>query len=523
MEGALPTGGEPAQNTQVDGSTTISADVRLASAEESSRSGFSLSIIRKAETLYNSCADAVWYVRPDASSAGIHHRTHEIKGRAAAGREVIMADQPSAEPEEQASYPCHDPAHQHQGEREGHIHTLMNQGMAAMESERLDQANAAFVQALTLARQQQLPQWEAQALFGQGAVLDHGGKYTEAIPLFEQARTLFAEGGRVRMEVNVSIFLANMLSKTGSPARALSVLQHAMQQAETGLATGVLPREEYQYGRFGLCHELGRAYRGMGQLEQAEAAYQEALSLEPMYASMRQRSALYQDTLLLYQESGDLDGALSFGERVVSSLDASDAEDQAILVELWFQLGIVCLRAHQYQESIHYSQQAYDTFQRNRRNTAYTKLSSADQAFIGRLFVNIGSACGGLADDLSTYARMLAYWRCGKHLLDQAGAQDVVVPQGNIAGLRRVCTEQIGAGAYAQLLQTSEPLYQRLLAGLVAQGDAWESQLTSVRAQPMLRARRTGKYPAATRSSGKKRRSTCRNGEDVDEDQREGQ
>ena len=71
--------------------------VRLASAEESSRSGFSLSIIRKAETLYNSCADAVWYVRPDASSAGIHHRTHEIKGRTAAGREVIMADQPSAE------------------------------------------------------------------------------------------------------------------------------------------------------------------------------------------------------------------------------------------------------------------------------------------------------------------------------------------------------------------------------------------------------------------------------------------
>jgi tetratricopeptide (TPR) repeat protein len=497
--------------------------VRLASAEESSRSGFSLSIIRKAETLYNSCADAVWYVRPDASSAGIHHRTHEIKGRTAAGREVIMADQPSAEPEEQASYPCHDPAHQHQGEREGHIHTLIHQGMAAMESERLDQANAAFVQALTLARQQQLPQWEAQALFGQGAVLDHAGKYTEAIPLFEQARTLFAEGGRVRMEANVSIFLANMLSKTGSPARALSVLQHAMQQAETGLATGVLPREEYQYGRFGLCHELGRAYRGMGQLEQAEAAYQEALSLEPLYASTRERSALYQDILLLYQESGDLDGALSFGERVVSSLDASDAQDQAILVELWFQLGIVCLRAHQYQESIHYSQQAYDAFQQLRRGRASSELSSADQAFIGRVFVNIGSAYGGLADSLSTYARVLAYWRCGKQLLDQAGAQDVIVPRDNIEGLRQVCTEQVGAGAYMQLLRASEPLHQHLLDGLVPQGDGWGPLLTSMLSHPKPPPTQAGNHAVATKTSRKKRCSTCRNSEGADEDQRGGQ
>jgi tetratricopeptide (TPR) repeat protein len=434
-----------------------------------------------------------------------------------------MAKQSSSESEDQASYPCHDPTHQHLDEREEQIHTLIHQGMAAMESERLDQADAAFAQALTLARQQQLPQWEAQALFGKAAVLDHTGKYLDAIPLFEQAQAMFALAGRVRMEVNVSIFLANMLSKTGSPARALSVIQHARQQAETGLETGVLPREEYHYELLGLAHELGRAYRGIGQLEQAEAAYQEALSLELLYASTRQRSALYQDILLLYQENGDLDAALSFGELVVKSLDSPDAEERAILVELWFQLGIVCLRAHQYQESIHYSQQAYGTFQRNRRNTASTELSSADQAFIGRLFVNIGSAYGGLADSLSTYARVLAYWRCGKALLDQAGADDVVVPRDNIEGLRRVCTEQIGAGAYGQLLQASEPLYQRLLDGLAPQGDGWESQLTSVRTQPLLRARRTGKYPAATRSSSKKRRSTCRNGEDVDEGQREGQ
>ena len=433
-----------------------------------------------------------------------------------------MADQSSSESEDQASNPCHDPAHQHLDGREEEIHALIHQGMAAMESERLDQADAAFAQALTLARDPRLPQWEAQALFGQGAVLDHAGKYTEAIPLFEQARTLFAEGGRVRMEVNVSIFLANMLSKTGSPARALSVIQHARQQAETGLATGELPREEYHHGRFGLCHELGRAYRGIGQRKQAEAAYQEALSLEPLYASTRQRSALYQDILLLYQESGDLDAALSFGELVMKSLDAADAEDQVILVELWFQLGIVCLCAYQYQESIHYSQQAYDVFQQLRRERASSELSSADQAFIGRLFVNIGSAYGGFADNLSTSARVLAYWRCGKQLLDQAGAQDVIVPRDNIEGLRRVCTEQVGAGAYMQLLRASEPFYQRLLDGLVPQGDAWESQLTRVMSHPKPPSTQAGKHPAATKLSRKKRPSTCRKGDAADEDQRGG-
>src|SRR5262249_38910224 len=122
---------------------------------------------------------------------------HQGKSLVEREGEGIMADQPSAESAEQASYPCHDPAHQRLDEREEQIHTLIHQGMDAMESECLDQADAAYGQALTLARHQQLSQWEAQALFGQGAVLDHAGKYTEAIPLFEQAQTLFAEGGRV--------------------------------------------------------------------------------------------------------------------------------------------------------------------------------------------------------------------------------------------------------------------------------------------------------------------------------------
>src|SRR5216684_943992 len=71
------------------------------------------------------------------------------------------------------------------------------------------------------------------------------------------------------------------------------------------------------------------------------------------------------------------------------------------------------MRAQQCQQSIHYSQQAYDAILQLRRERASTELPSADQAFIGRTFVNIGSACGGQADSLATYARVLAYWRCG--------------------------------------------------------------------------------------------------------------
>src|SRR5260370_33889425 len=104
-----------------------------------------------------------------------------------------MADQPSSDSTEQASYPCHDPAHQRLDEREEQIHTLIHQGMAAMGSECLDQADAAYGQARTLALHQQWQQWEAQTLFRQGAVRDNWARYTEPIPLFEQAQQRCAE------------------------------------------------------------------------------------------------------------------------------------------------------------------------------------------------------------------------------------------------------------------------------------------------------------------------------------------
>ena len=109
-------------------------------------------------------------------------------------------------------------------------------------------------------------------LLGQGAVLDHAGKYTEAIPLFEQARTLFAAGGRVRMEANVSIFLANTLQNRiactcplGAPAR------HAA--GEIGLATGVLPRENTSMDALDSVTNWAEPTGGWAKLEQAEAAY----------------------------------------------------------------------------------------------------------------------------------------------------------------------------------------------------------------------------------------------------------
>jgi len=432
-----------------------------------------------------------------------------------------MADQPAAESADHASFHCDNPAHQHNGEREEEIHMLIHQGMAAMEEEQLEQADTMFEQALALSQAASLPEWEAQALFGKGAVLDRAGKYRDAIPLFEQAQTMFAAAGSIRMEVNVSIFLANMLSKTGSPAHALSVVQHARWQAETGLSAGVLPHDEYQYELFGLSHELGRAYQGMGLLDQAQAAYQEALSLESLYTSTRQRSAFYQDILNLYLENDDLEGALAFGECVVEVLDPSDAEERTILIETWFQLGIVCLRSHDHRRSVRYSQQAYDLFQSNQRERTSTRLSAADRAFIGRLFVNLGSAYGGLADSLATYARVLAYWRCGKNLLQEAGAEDVIVPRENIEGLRRVCIEQVGAGAYTQLWQASEPTYQRLLADLAPQEEGWGSLLTRVGSQTMPTSTKTGKHPASTKSSSKKPRYTCQKGEGAGEDQRE--
>lgn len=407
------------------------------------------------------------------------------------------------DPEDRALPQCQDPSHAHLTAQEDQVHRLIHQGMDATEQGRLEDAQAIFAQSLTLSRTHALPQWEAQALFSHGVTLDRAGQYVKAIPWFEQALALFREHGPIRMELTVSIFLANMLTKTGDPERSLPILQQAKAQANSGLETGVLPPDEHEYAVYGLYRELGRAYLEVGQVREAQSMYQQALELDPLYAGEHETSALYQDILVLHMQRGNLTEALTFGEHLLDKLDPSSAHDLQILADVTFQLGLMCLQTHRYRTAIRYGQLAFQHMQHQRVKKAYRAFSPETVAFLGRTCVNIGSGYGGIASSLSHYATTLAYWRCGEDLLSQVEAEDVVVPRDNIAGLKRICIQQMGSNAFEQVWQASDPLYREIQATLVApdeeRGPLLTSLMQAVSSPPQSKPRSTSRSHTRTR------------------------
>jgi tetratricopeptide (TPR) repeat protein len=383
------------------------------------------------------------------------------------------------DPEDRAQQ-CHDPSHAHLTAQEDQIHRLIHQGMDATEQGQLLEAQTIFAQALTLSRTHALPAWEAQALFSHGVTLDRAGQYTEAIPWFEQALALFQAHGPIRMVLSVSIFLANMLTKTGDPERSIPVLQQAKAQADSGLETGVLPPDEHEYEIYGLYRELGRAYLEVGQVREAEHSYQQALQLYPLYAGAQETSALYQDVIALHVQRGSLADALAFGEQVLGTLDSSFAHDLEILADMTFQLGLLCLQTHRSHTAVRYGQLAFQYMQGLRVKKPARASSPQTVAFLGRTCVNIGSGYGGTASTRAHYATILAYWRTGFDLLSQAEAEDVVVPRDNIAGLKRLCIQQMGNGAFEQVWQESLPLYQEIQAMLASPEEVRGPLLTAL-------------------------------------------
>jgi tetratricopeptide (TPR) repeat protein len=384
------------------------------------------------------------------------------------------------DPEDKALSHCQDPSHVHLTEQENQVHRLTHQGIDATEQGRLLEAQAIFAEVLQLAHTHVLPQWEAQALFGHGVTLDRAGQYIEAIPWFEQALALFREHGPIRMGLTVSIFLANMLTKTDDPARSLPILQQAKQQADKGLETGDLPPDEHEYELYGLYRELGRAYLGLGRFREAQSMYQQALALDPLYAGAQETSALYQDILLLHIRRGALKEALAFGEDLLGKLHPSSAHDLQILADVTFQLGLLCLQTHRYRMAVRYGQLAFQYMQHLRVKKPSRAASPQTMAFLGRTCVNIGSGYGGVASSRTHYTTILAYWRCGENLLNQVEAEDVVVPRDNIAGLKRLCIQQMGRNAFEQVWQDSEALYQEIQAVLVSPEEEWGPLLSSL-------------------------------------------
>jgi tetratricopeptide (TPR) repeat protein len=412
----------------------------------------------------------------------------------------------SPDPKEQGALDCSDPAHTQLTEQEEQVHRLIHQGIDATEHGDLASAQAIFAQALQLSRTHTLPQWEAQALFSHGVTLDRAGQYTEAIPWFEQALALFQTHGPIRMILTVSIFLANMLTKTGDPECALPILQQAKQQADRGLEAGELQEIEHEYEVYGLLREQGRAYLEVGQIQKAVEMYQQALTLDPLYAGAKETAALYQDIILLHWQQGSLSDALSFGAQVIDVLDPSSARDLEILADVTFQLGLLCSQTHHSRMAVHYGQVAFQYMQRLRVKKPELSSSPQTVAFLGRTCVNIGSGYGGTANCLSDYGTILAYWRTGEELLSRVGAEDVMVPRDNIAGLKRIAQQQMGAGAYALVEQESLPLYQEIQAALAEPALAPGPRLTALMEAATSVSLRTSRPANRSRTKTRKKR-----------------
>jgi tetratricopeptide (TPR) repeat protein len=190
--------------------------------------------------------------------------------------------------------------------------------------------------------------------------------------------------------------------------------------------------------------------------------YQQALELNPLYAGAKEIAALYQDIIALHCQQGSLASALTFGEQVLAMLDPSLALHVEVLADVTFQLGLLCSQTHHHRKAIRYAQLAFQYMQQLRVKRPERMDLPQTVAFLGRTSVNIGTGYGGTANSLSLYATTLAYWRCGEALLSQVGAEDVAVPQDNIAGLKSSCLQQIGGRAFEQLWQASNPLYQEI-------------------------------------------------------------
>jgi tetratricopeptide (TPR) repeat protein len=308
------------------------------------------------------------------------------------------------------------------------LHQLSHLAMDHASRGQVDQAEQVLGEALALARQKQQPVWEAQTLLDAGRIFDRLEKPLSAVGYLEQARRLFGDQGQVRMEVTASILLGNMLAKSGEGERAWRVLEVGRERAEQGLVSHQLAPDEHAYLLFGLYRELGMACRVSRQFEQALSLYQQALGITSTYLGLPELNALLREIVVLYTESGNLDEALSFGRDLLERTNTEDEENLPLLMDLSFQLGLICLRADDYTSAVRYNRQAYDYFKQ-----VYPR-PFANPALEGRIFTNTGNAYNGLLQ----FEQALAYWRIGESRLAHAGVADVTFGGGDFYEQRKV-------------------------------------------------------------------------------------
>jgi tetratricopeptide (TPR) repeat protein len=361
---------------------------------------------------------------------------------------------------------------QHEEEFQELVHQLSHRGMALAAQGRINEVEQVFSEVLNLARERHLPRWEAQILFNTGVIFDRSAKPVVALSFFERALALFVEHGPLRMVVNAGIFLGNMLWKTGEPARAEEILQHALGQAHLGYNSKQIDLHEYQAELFGVYSELVHAYYVLGQYERALETYQCALS-DGVPSSLEELHTLDLVVLDLYRDSGAFQHAVQFGKKLLEHSGGPEtAQDFQFVSKVHFSLGIAHSMAEAYAASLLSTQESYHAFRRSRSLEPRSPLLSADEdiAFRGRVFVNLGTAFNGLArraslerneqDWLRHVKAALSFWKHGEELLTTSGAADVTIAREQLTVARAMFDK---AELFERLVQASEFTYQALL------------------------------------------------------------
>jgi tetratricopeptide (TPR) repeat protein len=175
-----------------------------------------------------------------------------------------------------------------------------------------------------------------------------------------------------------------------------------------------------------------------------------AMQITPTLIDHPELATLRSETVAAFTERREPRDALAFGRDLLERTDPAEGGNAPLLLDIYCQLGLLCLRADNYGDAIRYFQQAAQYFKR----TYPGPLENG--ALEGRLLTNTGIAFSGQKQfDLA-----LAYWRLGEWRL--RNAEERAVPHECIERVRRMCQEQAGEVQFEALWQASETWYHRL-------------------------------------------------------------
>lgn len=197
------------------------------------------------------------------------------------------------------------------GDAYGVAESENNLGLLERQAERLEAAFRAFTRALAAAQQADSAYLIAQASNSLAGVHQSRGDYAAALAGYELALATFQRLAERRPQVRALCNLALLSLNRGAPESALERYEQALALARAG--QGGPERDEE--GEALALNGLGAARRALGNLDEARAAYDEALALRRRLG--RRTGNTLNELAALELQSGNLAGALARAREAV--------------------------------------------------------------------------------------------------------------------------------------------------------------------------------------------------------------